>query len=1051
MKKLLWISGLTVFLVLGVLVAIPAMLSSNALRSNFAAQLSSITGSQIVLNGPVRFSIVPDFGIVAEDVAIATPDRSVSVSVQRAVAAVRLGSLLSDQIRITGIELEQPAIVLRESEEGRTRPSDPPAGESDIFKTAAAVLGRLSIDQIKIVQGTVDRQLGDRADRIAGNVELIMAIPGVDEESSIAFSGNLGGREVTANATIASLGRLLQREPTALSIATTTSPAPHPAVASLDVTGNIQLADDGSYRIEAGRVTTLDQPMRLDAAYRPGIRPYVTASVNTKVLDFAEFQPQETAAPTASGSPGNNSGPDLSALAGFDADLKLRVETAIVGKVTASGLTFKANLKDGRLDSTISAGRIAGGALSNRVIADLTQSDPEIQGAVRMTSVRMEELAAFAGMQIPAKGLIGTEMQYAFRGISPAAVKNTLNLAGKLTLGDSEVSVPALAGIAGPKAETISALNITANVRDIESPVGLDGNMIWNGEKLTIAAQVSPLDFLTGDRGAASVSIGSGMLSGQFNGTVGLDGVASGRASMETGSLSRLLSWIGQDPGTPLGPFSYAGNVTVGDGVVAFEKARISLDGSVARGAAKISTSGKTAIFANLSVDDLDLASLTGGTGSAGQSNNAQPADTPIDLSMLRSVDAELFLNATRIGYGEVVAGPVQAKLSVKNGVARLVLPGAGFYSGTVQATIIADGANAVPAIDLDMKMQGVNALPLFTAAADFTRIEGKLNAAVSTRGAGRSTGELSASLNGTANVLFSDGALRGIDVAKIVNNLQTIFVSGYKENSDDRTEFSELSVSMNIENGIAQTNDLRLLGPLVRMTGEGQIDLPRQTIDMRLNPKLVGTLDGQGGEFDVAGVGMPIIVTGPLSGPRIYPDLANLLANPDAALQNLSNLKDSIKALKGGKLDTAKIVKDQLGLEKLGAGGEAISGVVDRLTGQSGDGNAPVSTKDIVGSVIQGLVGGNTQQPDATVQQPSAAGQTDQLGAIPIDEIPVPTPNPRRNAAVQQPAPAPEQPEPKPLADQLVDRIVPDSIPEEQRDAAGELLKGLFGSFGKQ
>ncbi len=1049
MKKLFLIAGATILLVLGVLVAIPAMLSSNTLRSNFATQLSSVTGSQIALNGPVRFSIVPDFGIVAEDVAISTPDRSVAVSVQRAVAAVRLGSLLSDQIRITGIELEQPAIVLQAGESSTAQPSVTPAGESDIFKTAAAVLGRLSIDQINIVEGVVSRAVDDRTEEIAGNVNLTMAIPGIDEESSITFSGNVGGRNVTADATIASLGQLLQRQPTALSIATTASPAPHPAVASLSVTGNIQLADDGSYRIEAGRVMTLDQPMRLDATYRPGMRPYVTASVSAKVLNFADFQPQQSDAPAASSSSGSASGPDLSALAGFDADLKLRVETAIVGKAKASGLTFKATLKDGRLDSTLAAGRIAGGALSNRVIADLTQSDPEIQGAVRMSSVRMEELAAFAGVQIPARGLIGTELQYAFRGTSQAAVKNTLNLAGKLTLGDSEVKVPALAGIVGPKAETISALNVTANIRDIESPVGFDGSMVWNGEKLTVAAQVSPLDFLSNNRGAATVSIGSRILNGQFNGTVGLDGTANGKASLKTGSLSRLLSWFGQGSDTPFGPFSYTGNVTVGDGVLAFEKARISLDDTVARGAAKITTSGKTAIFANLSVDDLDLASLTGGGGSAGQSNSAQSADTPIDLSMLRTIDAELLLNATRIGYGKVVAGPVQAKISIKNGVARLNLPGAGFYNGTVQATVVADGSNAVPVIDLDMKMQGVDALPLFTDAADFTRMEGKLTAAVSTKGTGRTTGELSASLNGTANVLFADGALRGIDVAKIANNLQTIFISGYEENSNDRTEFSELSVSMNIKNGIAATNDLKLLGPLVRMTGEGQIDLTRQTIDMRLNPKLVGTLDGQGGEFDVAGVGMPIIVNGPLSGPRIYPDLANLLANPDAALQNLSNLKGSIKALKGGKLDTAKIVKDQLGLDKLGAGGEAISGVVDRLTGQSGDGNAPVSTKDVVGSVIQGLIGGNSQQPAADAQQPLATEQPEQGAYIPVDDIPVPTPNPRRNAAVQQPAPAPEQP--KPLADQLVDKLIPKAVPEEQRDNAGELLKGLFGSFGKQ
>lgn len=1052
MKRLFLTFAVVAVLVVGAIVAIPAMLSSESLRTNFATQLSSLSGAQIALNGPVAFSVFPDFGIVAEEVGITTPDRSVSVSVQRTVAAIRLSSVLSDQIRITGIELENPKIVLHADGGQADETPAPSSDQSDIFKTAADVLGRLSIDEIRIIDGMVSQAFKDRVEKIASNVNVTMAIPGVSERSSIAMTADIDGRTIETNATISSLEQLLQRQPTALTITTKVAPAPHPALAVLAVNGNIQLADDGSYRIEAGQVTTLDQPMRLDATYRPGVRPFVSAKVKAQSLDFADFQPQQRAAAPTSASSGAET--DLSGLAGFDAELELQVANAIVGTAEASDLAFVAKLKDGRLDGTLSAGRVAGGTLSNRLIADLSQSNAEFQGAIRMSSVRIEELATFIGVQIPARGEIGSELQYAFVGTSENALKNTLNLAGTLSLSNGEIRIPALAAVAGSKAEVVSGINMKAAIRDLESPVGLDGSMRWNGETVTVKAQVSPLDFLSGDKGAVNIFIASDVVNGEFNGTVGLNATASGSASLKTAALSRLLAWFGQGSETPLGPFSYAGNISVSDGTFAFEKARMTLDNTTARGAASIRTGGKTTILANLSVDDLDMASLTGGGQSTGGSNTAQTADTPIDLAMLRTIDAEISLNAGKIGYGKVVAGPVQAKLSIKNGVARLTLPNAGFYNGVVRANVVADGSKQLPGIDLDMKMEGVDALPLFKDAAEFTRVEGKLNAAVATRGTGRSTKQLTASLSGNANVLFTDGALRGIDVAKIVNNLQSIFISGYKANSSDRTEFSELSVSLNIENGVAKTDDVKLLGPLVRMTGAGQIDLNQQTIDMRLNPKLVGTLDGQGGEFDVAGVGMPVVVQGPLSGPRIYPDLANLLANPDAALQNLSNLKGSIKALKGGKLDAAGIVKDQLGIEKLDRDG-LISGVVGRLTGQSGNGQngaAPAASgNDLVGSVINGLLGGGAQQPSADQQQTAPADQTGSGGAFSDLDVPVPTPNPRRNAAVQQPVPAPEQPKPKPLAEQLIDQIIPNAVPEEQRDNAGDLLKGLLGSFGKQ
>src|SRR5690606_17189407 len=105
MKKILWAAGISVAVIAGAVFLLPMAVSSTGMRSALADQLSRISGAEITLNGPVQFSVVPDFGIVVEDIGYATPDGAFSVTSERSVASVALLPLLTGQIQVTGIEL----------------------------------------------------------------------------------------------------------------------------------------------------------------------------------------------------------------------------------------------------------------------------------------------------------------------------------------------------------------------------------------------------------------------------------------------------------------------------------------------------------------------------------------------------------------------------------------------------------------------------------------------------------------------------------------------------------------------------------------------------------------------------------------------------------------------------------------------------------------------------------------------------------------------------------------------------------------------------------
>ncbi|MGC1553570.1 MAG: AsmA-like C-terminal region-containing protein, partial [Bradyrhizobium sp.] len=151
--------------------------------------------------------------------------------------------------------------------------------------------------------------------------------------------------------------------------------------------------------------------------------------------------------------------------------------------------------------------------------------------------------------------------------------------------------------------------------------------------------------------------------------------------------------------------------------------------------------------------------------------------------------------------------------------------------------------------------------------------------------------------LSGTVVAYFQDGAIRGLNVAQMIRQLASSTLSGWQENREQTTDLSQLSASFRIDKGQAVTTDLNLVGPLVKMTGGGTIDLGAQTLALRVEPKLVMTTEGQGRSSDPVAFGIPVAINGPWAAPRIYPDVAGILDNPDAAYAKLKELGNGLFA----------------------------------------------------------------------------------------------------------------------------------------------------------
>jgi AsmA protein len=316
-------------------------------------------------------------------------------------------------------------------------------------------------------------------------------------------------------------------------------------------------------------------------------------------------------------------------------------------------------------------------------------------------------------------------------------------------------------------------------------------------------------------------------------------------------------------------------------------------------GWASVDFSGKPLVKADFDVERLALAASPPRSGiGPPQRPRAKPSAASavwsgqeIRLIGLNYVDADVSLSATELNVGSVHAAPVAIHATLNNGVLDVALAPSRLYGGEVQATVSVNASDEPPLHALHVDLTGARALPLLTDLAEFGSLDGRLQSKVDVRASGNSANAVVSSLAGTADVRIQDGQILGINVAKMIRTLTARTLLGWEDNRTESTDLTELSARFQVQDGRAQTANLRLLGPLVRVTGSGTIDLNTKTLQFKLDPKLVASLEGQGGATDPLGFGVPVNIEGSWSDPHIYPDVAGILSDPDGAYAKLHAL----------------------------------------------------------------------------------------------------------------------------------------------------------------
>lgn len=462
----------------------------------------------------------------------------------------------------------------------------------------------------------------------------------------------------------------------------------------------------------------------------------------------------------------------------------------------------------------------------------------------------------------------------------------------------------------------IEDIDMTVSLPSMSSPMNAEGGLTWNKERVNLTLGMSnPNAYLGGGTTDVKAALDIALLKLGFDGKAGggKTATANGKIDLDVPNIRKLAEWTGNPidaPGTGLGPLKITGTLNMAGSRIGFNQAKIKLDEMNADGDFTFDGGGaKPNIVAALAIDKLDMnpylppeapkgqapaGGASGGTAGGGKAGPSDWSDDPIDMSGLKAANADLKLTVGGLIVRKIKVGKSALRVTLKDGLLVTNLSEMALYDGGGTAKITADARQKTPAITANLALKGFQAEPFLTDAAELEWLSGTANADLQVRTTGGTQRQLVQRLNGDGKVQFLDGAIRGVNLGAMVRNVATAFLDS-DAGKTQKTDFAELGGTFKITNGILNNNDLALKSPLLRLAGKGTVDMPKRTVNYRVEPKLVATTQGQGGTAAAPGIKVPVIVSGPWHDISYKPDLAGAIGgiakDPGKALEGIKNL----------------------------------------------------------------------------------------------------------------------------------------------------------------
>ncbi len=471
----------------------------------------------------------------------------------------------------------------------------------------------------------------------------------------------------------------------------------------------------------------------------------------------------------------------------------------------------------------------------------------------------------------------------------------------------------------------ISGITLTLEDLNLENPIKLKFSALADGHSVSLNGRIGPLGDEPG-KGTIPLDI---TLKALEEITMTIKGVVTDpiqgpgfdlNLALSPFSPKKLMASLGIEvPVTTTDPkvlerLSLNLNLKGDPNKVAVSDGVLGIDDSTMKFSARAGEFSKPDLAFDINLDQIDLDRYLPPATPKGDRPTSPTTGTPpkpatkgkTDYTPLRKLVLDGSVRIGKLVANRAKLEEIQMKIRAKNGRFDIDPLGLKLYQGSIASSAGLDVRTDTPKINLNLEAKGIESGPLLIDVLEKEIIHGKLESTLKLSLRGDTPDTVKKSLNGNGYLKFMDGAIVGIDLAGMVRNVKASFGVGEKSTEKPRTDFAELHMPFTITNGLVNTQGTTLASPLFRVTAKGKTDLVRETLNIRVEPKFVTTLKGQGDTRKRSGIMVPVLVSGTFASPKFRPDLKSMVKSVLPAEEELKRI------IKDGKIDREQIKKTE-------------------------------------------------------------------------------------------------------------------------------------------
>lgn len=350
-----------------------------------------------------------------------------------------------------------------------------------------------------------------------------------------------------------------------------------------------------------------------------------------------------------------------------------------------------------------------------------------------------------------------------------------------------------------------------------------------------------------------------------------------------------------QDPST-LSTLALAFNLIGTDTTAKLEQLQIQLDDSQLNGQIEMTDFSSQAIVFKLALDSINVDRYRANAENKEKSGDkesqavaplsAAATATLLPIKTLQDLNISGQLSIGQLTINRLRMQGVSLDLKSSQGLIQTEQQVQQFYQGQYSGKTKINIQTNKPHLAINEKLRNVQIAPLLKDLNGNDRLSGTFTASANLTGHGNTLKAIKSSLNGVMRANVNQGYVKGFNLQSILDNAQSLrgIATLLSTSANDKTTFSALSASAKIRNGVIINHDLYAKASSLRVNGNGKINLVSDSLDYKIEAKLVRGEASTTKSEKITGLPIIIKVSGTMPKPNYTLDIASMLLDKNKA-----------------------------------------------------------------------------------------------------------------------------------------------------------------------